>query len=295
MFVPILAFTLALLALGLAASIVVRHWKEMRLLDPLSIQEERERQQREALMERRFERVHADKLQPLKRAARHIDRVAKAAYRHTYQRLLAFEAVYKKNIKGPFAAMAPSNRDRIKNLHQDAKAFMRDLKWADAERRYLEILALDTHQAEAYKGLGQIYLKQKLYPQAKETFDFLVKIKKTDDAVFSALAEISEAEGDLVQAEGYRLKAVEAGPRQAFRHAELAELYLRQNQAAKAWPPVKRASDLDSKSVKYAELALETAIALGQREEAQKRFDRLRLLGEDSVKFQAWREKIAAL
>ncbi len=294
MIISFIAFPIAAVSLAVVGSVLWKHWKEIRLLDPLSLKEEQSRKRREDLIQRRFERIRADQMRPFKKMGRELKRMTSNAYQSAYGRLQAFEAMYR-NAKSPFASMAPTERERIKTLLGEARALMRDLKWADAERRYLEVLSMDQHQSDAYRGLGQIYLKQKLYPQAKETFEFIQKIKKADDMTYAALAEIAEAEGDLPKAEAMLLKAVESSPRQAHRHAELASFYLSQNQTAKAWPSAKRAADLEPNSAKYLELSLEVSVLLNDLKEARHRYDRLRLLSEDHTKFQSWRDKIEAL
>lgn len=295
MVLPILFYAFAALCLGTCIFVIAKRWKEIRLLDPSSIKEEKERLQRHEMIERRFERVSSEALMPLRRVGRALGRSAKTAYRSTYQRLHQLEQLYKKATR-PIAAMTGlSNRDRIKTLINEARSLGRDLKWAEAERRLLDVLAVDPKHAEAYKLLGQLYLKQKLYPQAKETFEFLLKMKKADDATYAALSEIAEAEGNVVLAESMLQKAVDASPRQAYRHAEQAQFYLERGNAAKAWPAAKRASELEPGSAKYLEISLEAAILHGDLKEAKRRLDKLRLLSDDHVKYQSWKEKVSAL
>jgi tetratricopeptide (TPR) repeat protein len=294
MILSILAFVLAILALGVAGSILWRHWNKIRLFDPESLKEEQHRQKRAEFIRRRFERMRADRIQPVKRIGRQMARAASRSYQSVYERLQAFEAMYK-NVKNPLGAMAPSTRERIKTLLSEGRSLVRDLKFADAERRFLEVLALDAHQPDAYKGIGQIYLKQKLYPQAKETYEFLVKMKKADDGTFSGLAEIAEIEGNIPQAEAMRLKAVQASPRQAFRHAELAQFYVEREQYDRAKDAITRAIDIEQSSPKYTELALDIAFARKDIKEARLTFDRLRLLSDDQSRFQTWREKLETL
>lgn len=294
MIIIVISFLVAAIALGLAMFIVMKHWSEIRLLDPQSIREERLKTERKKVIERRFERVAADRMASVSRVGREVGRRAKERYRRTVERLQSLDQVYK-NVTSPLAAMAPSQRERIKTLLSEARSLMRDLKWADAERRCLEVLSMNAREAESYKLLGQIYLKQKLYPQAKETFEYLVKTKKSDDATFAGLADIAEAGGDLTKTEAMRLKAVEASPRQPHRQAEAAQFFLSRGEPGRAWPFAKRASELEKQSAKYLELSLETAIVLGDRNEAEARYRRLRLLSDDSQRFQAWKEKIDAL
>lgn len=274
--------------------IFVRHWKEIRLLNPESIKEEREKQKRDELMLQRFERMSKDKIAPFKAMFQHAIFLIKTSYHAVYLRLVQLERFYTQ-AKTPFAFMSPSVKDRIRTLLDDGRSLARDTKYADAERRYLEALTIDKRCWDAYKGLGAIYLKQKMYTQARETFDFLQHSKKADDVVFAGLAEIAEMDGDIARAEDMRRRAVEFRPRLPQRHAEMVELYLRHGQPAKAMPFAKRAIELDSKSAKYLELCLETGILLGDRNEARRLYDRLRLLTEDRVKLQAIKDKIDAL
>ena len=288
------AFFVAALAGAVVIVIIARHWREIQLLNPSSIREEQERQQRDVLIKKRFERLGSNRMRPIVQFGKEGARRARQVYRNTYDRLQAVEQFYR-NAKAPFAALAPSDRERIKTLITEARSLGRDLKWADAERRYLEVLGLDTHHVEAYKGLGGIYLKQKWYPQAAETFQFVVKMKKADDMVYAGLAEIAEAEGQMVLAEEMRLKAVDAAPNQPQRHAELADFYVQQEQPRKALPSAKRATELDPKSGKYLEAALEVALLTQNAKEARKYYDRLRLVTDDRARFQSWREKLEEL
>jgi len=294
MFLYWISLSIAGAALLVILAVVFRHWKEIRLLDPGSIQEERERQKRDELILQRFERLTSGKAAPFKAMFSQTVIAAKTAYHAIYLRLVKLEKFYTQ-AKTPFAFISPSTKDRIKLLLDDARSLARDTKYGEAERRFLEALAIDKHCWDAYKGLGNIYLKQKMYSQSRETFEFLMHRKKADDTAFAGLAEIAEAERDLTRAEDLRRRAVEFRPRLPQRHAELAEFYVSQGQPEKAWLFAKRASDLDQKSAKYLELSLETAILVGDRAEAQRRYDRFRLLSEDRVKIQAIKKKIDAL
>lgn len=287
-------FTIAGAALLVILGIVLRHWKEIRLLNPESIKEEREKKKRDELMLKRFERMRNEKIAPFKAMFQRAIFLMKTSYHAVYIRLVKLERFYTQ-AKTPFAFISPSVKDRIRSLLDDARSLARDTKYADAERRYLEALTVDKRCWDAYKGLGAIYLKQKMYAQARETFDFLHHSKKADDAVFSGLGEIAESEGDVARAEDMRRRAVEFRPRLPQRHAEMAEFYLQHGEPVKARPFAKRATDLDPKSAKYLELSLETAILLGDRNEARKLYDKFRLHSEDRVKLQALKDKIDAI
>lgn len=289
-----ISFAVAGVALAVILVTLFRHWREIRLIDPESIQEERERRKRDELMLQRLERIKADKFGPLSLGLKRLAVWGKTLFHAAYIRLIRLEKFYAQ-AKSPFAFIAPSAKERIKLILDEARSLARDLKFAEAEKRYLEILSLDARHWDAYKGLGLIYIKQKLWQQAAETFEFLVKSKKADDAVYAALAEIAENAGDWAKAEDLRRKAVDFRPRLANRQAEMAQFHLERGNPQKAWPFAKQANELDPKSARYLEISLDTAILVGDRLEAQRRYDKLRLLSEDRPKLQAYREKIDAM
>lgn len=294
MLLTILVFVVGLLAAGVATRIVVRHWNDISLLDPASLKDEQERKRREDLIMRRFERMRSEKLLPWKRIGRGVGIAIDRGYKQLQERVRSMEALYQ-SAKQPFTATAPSTRDRIKTLLSEARSLTRDLKWSEAERRYLEALALDGREADTYRGLGHMYIKQKLYPQAKETFEFLLKMKKADDATYAGLAEISESEGKTEEAAKLRLRAVDMSPRQPHRHAELAEFYLRHEQAKKALAAAEAATKLEPTCAKYLELSLEAAILIRDHKEAERLYDRLRLVSDDTSRFRSWKDKIEAI
>lgn len=296
MLIPILLFVLAFIALIVMGLIVAKHWDEIRLLDPMTIKEEQQRRQRHELLVRRFDRVSAEKFLPVRRVGQAIGRGVKSFYDSWNKRMQQLEEVYRKTTKPLMAMASPSTRERMKVLMDEARSLARDSKWAEAERRLLDILQIDAKNADSYKLLGQIYLKQKLFPQAKETFEFLVKMKKANDTVYAGLAEIANAEGNHRLAEQMLHKALEASPRQAHRHAELARFYLdRVSLPEKAWLYAKQAQVLEPGSVKYLELSLEAAIASGDVQEAQRRLEKLRLATDDQAKWHSWREKVQSI
>ncbi|GMU25749.1 MAG: hypothetical protein AMXMBFR16_06540 [Candidatus Uhrbacteria bacterium] len=283
------SLVLALLAAGVIALVLVKHWGEIRLLNPETIRAEQERKARDRMVRDRFQRRLRVLTAPLGQAGRR----AVAAFKQRYRRMESRLA------KAAGASMAGSNDDGdardMKSKLQEARALLRDGKWAEAERAFLEILKRDKRRIEGYRGLALLYLQTKQYKQAKELFHFLIRIHGDDDSTYAGLGDIEEAEGDLGQAEHMRKKALEKNPRLAKRHAELAQFYVKYGSPEYAWVHAKKACELDPKSPRFLELSVETAILVRDRAEAERRYDRLRLVSHDRSKLQSLQEKIDAL
>lgn len=278
-------------ALGVIGFVVGAHWNELRLLDPNTLKEEQERLRREGVIRNRFETWSATQISSLRRmserAGRWLTMMAKA--------LETKARAWEQSVKEEERDQLEAQPERMTQLLSEAKSFARDLKWADAERQYLEVLSIDAHNADAYKGLASLYLKQKQFDQARETLEYLVKMHKEDDTVYAGLADIAESEGDEVKAERFRKKALEEHPNQPSRHVELAQYYLARGRAQKALPFAEKACELDPKSAKFHELALNVALEAKKPTIARAMYDRLRLLSDDQVRFQSWRDKVEAL
>lgn len=287
----LITLTIAGISAFVCAMIMKRHWKEIRLLDPDSIKEEQIRQKREAIIKQRFDRVRSAKIAPMKAVIQQGLFLGKKTFHASYLKLIQIDRFYKQ-AKAPFALMTPSTKDRIRTLLDEARSLARDLKWAEAERRFLEVLTIDDRNLEAYKGLATIYVKQKLYAQAKETYAFLLKIKKADATCYEGLGQIAEVEHDLIKAEEMFRKALSLQPKSSHYYAVLAEFFLSKHDSATALSFAKQAVELEQKSPKYLETLLEIVISLGQREDARRYYDKLRLLSDDQVKMHSFKERI---
>ncbi|MCR4278722.1 MAG: hypothetical protein NUV81_02330 [bacterium] len=274
--------------------IIFRHWKEIRLLDPGSIQDEQVRKKQKQILENRFERVKTSTIHPIRSVFLKIILVIKKTFHAGYIKLIRIDRLYKQ-AKSPFANMGPSDEDRMKALLDEARSLTRNEKWGDAERRFLEVLTIDQRSADAYKGLAGLYLKQKMYSQAKETYEFLRKGGNADDVVFAGLAEIAENEGNEKRAEEMLNKALEMRPKLAHRHAELASFLLRKKRPAEAWGSIEEAVKLEPGSVRFLEQSLEIAIQNEDVAHAQKKYDALRFLQKDRKALQIWKDRLEAL
>lgn len=261
-------------------------------MDPDTIRSEQERQTREHIVTQRFHRRLANSMTPIHRTGRIIlDRLTRS-YRQVEERLSRLSSLPGSMTQG--RASEEASDDRIRERIEEAQAYLRAARWAEAERTFLEVLKLDERQIDAYRGLAVLYLAQKQFPQAKETFLFIERIHGADDGCYAGLAEIAEAEGQTTRAEVMRKRAVEAAPKKAARHAELASFYLAHGSPDFALAEARRAVALEPDVLRSLEICLEAAILVRDRTEAERCLDRLRFLTEDRSKIQAYREKIDA-
>ena len=279
----------ALVSAGIIAYLLSRHWKEIRLLDTDTIKSEQERNARNRIVRERFERQLKKWSVPVKRATRTMSQRLASSI----QQMESHVKGQKKESSGENASEGKKQpKTKVEKMLALANQLATEKKVSRAERIYLEILKLDMRQPDAYQGLGELYLSDRQYKQAKETLQFLVSLNAATDQTYASLAKIAEVDGNMGKAEEMRKKALERSQNAPRRQAELAEHYLKCHKPNLAWEHAQSAMRSDGENERYIELSAESAILLGDRESAERLYQDLRLRDYDQIKLESLKEKI---
>lgn len=271
---------------GITVGILLfRHWREIRLLDVGTIRAEQERKARDRIVRDRFDRLLKRWSAPMRQTGRR----ASQWFTHTVQDAERKLGIVHPQVD-PRAPRVPSGR--VGQLLEEAATFVQEGKSSRAERMYLEVLKIDMRQVDAYRGLGELYLNDRQYAQAQETFDFLVSMNRADDAVYAGLATIAEADNRLLDAERDRKRASEIKPDSIMRYIELANHYLKRAMAKEALAAAQEAIKCDSSDLRPLELSCRAAILLRDRQTAEQNLRDLRLNGYDRTRLDSLKDQI---
>lgn len=282
-----ISFLLVVLSGAVLAFVLLRHWREIRLLDPDTIRAEQERKARDRIMKERFDRQLKRWMAPVRHAGKGVARTLGESISNMEKRLRQVSGIERGDHESPLVG-------RVTQLVREAQALSKEGKIGRAERAYLEALKIDMRNIEAYRGLGLLYLSDRQYRQAKETFDFLVHFNSADGTVYAGLATIAEADSNFEDAEKYLKLAISSEPT-ALRHTELGEYYLRREQGTLALEQARLARMQDSESPRHLELLADSAIMLRDRKEAELAYQTLRIKGCDRSTLQRLKEQLDAL
>lgn len=212
MFWPIASLVVLLLSLAFAAWVLWRKMPQVRMIDVASIPTERAKRLKEQIILQKFERVGAEKLGVAAKAARQGVTVASKLGRRAVQRLYAIEQHYQKLKNVAEGHEGAANPETVKRLLAEAEEYVRQEEYIPAEKRYIEIISHNPKHAKAYEGLGNLYLWNKQYAQARETLLFTLRISPNDASVFMSLAEVELAEDNPKKALEYFRRCVELRP-----------------------------------------------------------------------------------
>ncbi len=276
-----------LLSFGGALSIAARKFRQLSLIDTAALPQERDRQKKRRLIEQRLTRFAFDWWEGLKeQAAAPMTRWGKR-FREAYARAIEFE----RNL-GPKPSVTPASvRERIAELLGEAQSLAASGRLTEAERRYVEIVKLNSRHVGAYRGLGKLYVDFKQWQQARETLRFLIKVVARSGCAHARAA----AAGQFAE-QGLACNATPA------EHAEMARDYLALggvSQELGDLPGAKRALEgalvFEPNNPRYLDLFLEACILVGDRERGMEAFEKLQAANPDNQKLPALHERLLHL
>lgn len=269
-------------------SVLVKKFPQLKLIDLSTLAKERHAQVKSRIMKDRFDRTMGEmKTKASSRAAGVKGRMGRA-YAGMLGSLKKMEEKYDEE-----QPPKPAVRDaKIEKLLAEAAAALEAERVEDAEKRYIEILRLDPHHIETYRGLADLYIETRSYDQAKEVLEFLLKLNKDDDQAFGRLGAIEAFKGNFREAEERFLKSIDIAGNVAAYRVQLAKVYLQEDEPKKAWYQLKKALESEPYNPKYLDYFLETSILVGDVEAAKEALNGLEAANPENQKLEEFRERI---
>jgi Tfp pilus assembly protein PilF len=160
---------------------------------------------------------------------------------------------------------------RIRSLVLQAKEAVKKEDRAAAEEKLLEVISLDRKNLTAFAQLAALYAGQKKWPEARETYEYALKLakhKERTDLGESVLQEIY-----------FALAGVEK---------EAEDL-------AAALENIREALELEPNSPRYLDLIIDLSIMRKDKDLAQEYLAKLAAVNPDNQKLGEWQEKIEKL
>lgn len=267
--IPIAIAALSLVAL---AVIVMRKFPALAAIDLENIPKERQMEVKKSLIENRLlEKIRAGQ-KKARESVKPLESAFKNAFYGLRDKMKAVEDKYRGKQRDLLKGNPELTEQKIKRLFHEAEEHMKSEDLAEAEKRYIEIVKLDSQNVEACRNLGYIYLKQKDYRHAREMFEYNLRVGQ------KAIDEEAEDESG-------KKKMVSA-------YRDLGTAYRASEEYDRAMDNFKKAYDLEPKSPKNLDLLIETSIMLGEGGRAKEYLARLEETNPDNQKIGKFREQI---
>ncbi len=279
---------------------LVRAWPQLTLLDAHKITKVKESSKKDEILRRRVAQAQATKeIKQTIFTAWLIDwwKRIQTQFRTQVDRLERLMLDERRGTKFvPLTDQEIGARNhQVKVLLRNAENAFADGAYETAEKIYIEVISLDEHNAVAYAGLGNVYFAEEHFTEARETYRYALRLDKNNETAWLHLADIAERDGHLEKAVEYYQKALLLNDSISSRFVKMYELLIQLNQPDTALAAIEQALALEPQNPKYLDNFITTSIIVGNKNQAEDGYQRLRMVNPENQKLSAFRDRIDAL
>lgn len=287
-----------LVGLGIIIFIVARKFPPLTHLDVEHLPEERQTRKKKEILSQRVELEAAKlqqawqrRLQPIRRWWGKLQ-LKFRIYVGKIERLWHHEQKRRPAAPVKLPGELAPEQAKLQALVQEANQELAEGHWDQAEELFIAAIKKDQQATPSYRGLADTYAAKGALAEARETYQFILKLNPKDDAVMVKLAELAEQEGKIEEAIGWYEQAVLINDALSPRFYHLAELLLAARQPQTAVEAIRQAVELEPKNPKYLDLLVESAILGGDKDLALKAYHELRLVNPENQKLKSFKERV---
>lgn len=141
--------------------------------------------------------------------------------------------------------------------------------YAEAERQFIKVIEKDPKSEAAYAGLGRMYLLQKKFEEAIETYKFLSKHYPEDDGYHSNLGQAYHGQKLYDRAIEEYERAIELAPNNPKRYVNLGLTLEAKKHPEEAILNYRKAVDMEKANTQFLMMLAEALVKKGDKEEAE--------------------------
>ncbi|MBI4599549.1 tetratricopeptide repeat protein [Candidatus Uhrbacteria bacterium] len=277
----IISLFIALVCVAGIIMIIARRWHALTSIDLEHIPAERDARTKKKILTDRLKRnFYQLKTKVVEKGSPLFSRLADGIVDASHRLQGAIEAAaHRKHIqKDEAAGVAPTESTILSRLVRDADAYLERGEYADAEKRYIDAIALDPKNLETYAGLAILYKAQKEWASAQEVLEYLR----------DHLRDYADVGEDASAQSAYTMRLAES-------LMQLCEVYALQEKMEEAQASTEEALSLQPSNPKFLDAGLELYIILGKQKEARQLLKRLKAANPENQKIEGFEDRIKAL
>ena len=202
-------------------------------------------------------------------------------FERLYDKIAALEKKYQRESlrrpKVPDAAF----EEKIKGILLEAEEYYKREAFAEAEKKYIEVISFDPSHKKAYHGLVDLYLTQKEFEQAIQIMAYIIKLDLKKSRV-----------KDDKDTQGRKVKIYENADELTEDYLKLGEIYLVLGEIRKAASYFKKSFAINPHDPKTLDFLINASIMLKDKVAALKYFNSLKQVNPDNQKLIEYRKKI---
>jgi len=265
----IFSIVLTVICIIVVLAIVLKKLPALAILDINNMPGEKEAKFKEQIIKQKVERDLARWGGSVGRVWLFISRRVSGFLKTSQEKLKKIKLNYKSIAKIPFA----EKQKIIKELFVAYADLLKKDNFIEAEEKLVEIVSLDQKNLSAFFKLASLYDKQKKWSEARQTYEYALKLARQFKDDESIMADLT------IQEIYFSLAWVE-------READ---------DLAAALENIREALDYEPNSPRYLDLILDLSIMRKDKDLALISFEKLAAVNPENNKLGEWKEKIESL
>jgi Flp pilus assembly protein TadD len=262
----VISLILVVICLVVIAAIVVKKLPALAILDVNNMPGEKEAKFKDMIIKARVERDLAKWSGFFGRIFLSVNSAITKTLKASQNNLKKMKLSYKVAAKIPW----PEKQKRIKDLLFSVEDLIKKEEFNEAEEKLVEVISLDQKNLGAFFKLGGIYEELKKYQEARQTYEYALKLAKQH-------RNDEEVMGDLSLQEIY---------------FSLAWLEKEAGNFDVAFDNVLEALEFEASSPRYLDLILDLSIIRKDKESAAKYFEKLASANPENQKLEELKELV---
>jgi tetratricopeptide (TPR) repeat protein len=284
----IIPLLLILISLSVIIVIVSRKFSVLAALDVESIPAEKEAKFKERIISNRLKRSIIKYWSGLTRILMPLGKLISDYFKTKLQKLHQVKNVYQVNER-------VDSPETIDQLFSQAEELRKRDDLGSAEKKYIEIIGLDSKNLRAFKELGRVYFEKKEFEEAKQTFEHILKLKEDDEDIYENLAKIAKEKGDLNEARDEYLKSININEQNAQTYFNLTEVYQAMGKMPEAISTLEKALKIEPANPRYLDTMLEISIIIKDKALASSAYKNLLKANPENNKLEEFKRQIDEL
>jgi tetratricopeptide (TPR) repeat protein len=217
-----------------------------------------------------------------------------AKIKRLYFKITELEKHYRRQAK--ISSVVNLKKENLVNLIKEKNNLATDLfnqqKYKEAEESYIEIIALDSKNVEAYLGLAKVYLALEDTDHAKELYQYVLRIDEKNNLALAGLAEIETNLSDWAGAKGVYEKILANTKDNAEYYFDYGYVLEQLGEHPQALEAYQKAVDLKPNDPRYLDYLLKESIINKKKYLAYKIFDQLKEANPENQKIDEFKKMI---
>ena len=291
MFLNIVLILLIIISLGLIIFIIFKKIPQLKMVELDEVVDYREERIKKKILENKIQKDINSFFGKINKFSSPVINFIITFIKKSYSHLYKIEQKYRTKLMKTHFDDKISKESEILQHVEKAKIFFDENIFDKAEIEYIEALKLDVHNLDIYKQLADLYFQIKDYDKAKETYEYIIKMKE-DDYVYSRLGDISKNKGDLDQAVHNYSKSVLIDANNPMHYYNLAKINLKMDAVEDAQENINKSLNMEPDNPKFLDFLLDLSIIMKDKDLANKTLFKLKEVNPNNNKLLSTKERI---